>query len=343
MEKEKIDKQIISYYRKQKLITKSTKDITTSASSKAINRLDPTIVRWGQDGWILDYLTEHIFKGLMRDFHLESKEDGATIGMSPESLFHFYIEGIKNNSLPTPMASIDLKKAKEFLQKPFSERQLFEVVQKIGNQIFKGGITLPKITELDTKEIFEWMLPKDESIFSYTLCKREDMGEKPRGLKTVEHNEYYMLLTFLGIYLIFAASAFYNIEFLPKALYRLNDGCNDFYRSIAGWWYKGFVKLSYNEVRSRMGIREKNPSSERQYIERNLNHLKDKNIIENWERVVKGNRKYIKNQDVIYDITISLKNRKRSRNYAIRKQREKMMKRAAEVHQLEEENENESL
>lgn len=338
MKEEKTDKKIISYYKKQRYITRATKDTTLAASSKAVNRIDLKTARWGQDGWILDYLAEYIFKGLMRDFHLELKEDGAEIKENPGTLFHFYIKGVEGGLLSAPMTSIDLKQAKEFTQKFITEKQLLKTIQKVGNKIFKSGTTFPGIENLDTKEIFSYRMLNDEAIFSSLMEER-----KVKGLKTVEHYKYYIMLTYLGIYLILTASAFYNVEFLPKALYRLNDSCNDFYRSIVGWWKRGHIKISYNKVRDRMGIRqETNPSVERLYVERNLDHLKSNKIIEDWKRINKGNRKYIKNEDVIYDITLSLKNRKRNRNYAIRKWREKMALNQAEVQQKEEENENKS-
>jgi len=339
---EAIDKKQLSYYKKQKLITKATKDEITSASSKTVNRLEPTILRLGQDGWLLDFFTEHIFKQLMRDFHLESEEDGAMIKESPESLFNFLIEMIEKGILPYPMISIDLKTAKQFLQKPFSEKQLFGVVERLGELVLKGGFTLPKIINIDTNQSFEWTLKKNETIFSYAFLKKEKLGEKPRGRRTTDHYKYYMTLTFLGIYLILATCAFYNIEFLPKALYRLNAGCNDFYRSIAGFWsYPGFVKLSYEGVRRRMGIQEQgNASNERSYVERNLNYLKKEGIIDDWKRTVKaGNEQYIRNENIVYDITLNEKNRKRSRNFWRRKAREKMALEQLREHQKNEKEE----
>jgi len=317
-----------SYYKKKRFISKAKKDLTTSASSKTVNRIDPTILRLGQDGWLLDFLTEHLFKGLMRDFHLESKEEGAVNDESPESLFNFFIKEVEEGNLPFPMLSIDLKTAKKFLQKPFSEKQLFKAIERVAGIVLKGGFTLPKIINVDTKESFEWTLPKDESVFSYVFLKKEKLGEKPRGRKSTDHYKYYITLTFLGIYLLVATSAFYNVEFIPKALYRLNDGCNDFYRSIAGFWsYPGFVKLSYENVRERMGIKKQvNASEERKYVERNLNYLKKEGIIDNWKRIVKGgNEKYIRNENIIYDITLNKANRKRAKNLWRSKAHEKML------------------
>jgi len=317
-----ITKKQKSYYKKRRYITKVEKDTATAASSKSLNRIDPAILRWGKDGWLLDFLTEHSFKGLMRDFDLET--DGAMLKESPESLFNYFIEMVENGSLPFPMISIDLRTAKKFLQKPFSEKQLFEAIKRVGEKLLEGGVTLPKIINIDTNEAFEWTLPKDEAIFSYTFVRKEKLGERPRGRGSTEHYKYYITLTFLGIYLIITTSAFYNIEFMPKALYRLNAGCNDFYRSIAGFWsYPGFVRLSYENVKRRMGIKDQvNASEERKYIERNLNYLKEEGIIDDWKREVEK-EKYFKNESIIYDITLNKKNRKRCMNLWRRKAHER--------------------
>lgn len=339
MEEEKTDKQI-SDYKKKRHITKSTKDITTAASSKIVNRIDLNVVRWGQDGWILDYLNEHIFKGLMRDFHLEIENQEEADYISPETLFHFYIRGIKDGLLSTPMVSVDLKEAKEFLQKPISERNLFRAIEKVGNKWFKGGFVLPKIVDLDTKETFAYCLPQDDTIFRYIPVERE----RTKGLKTVKHYEYYLMLTPLGIYMILTASAFYNTEFLSKALYKLDDGCNDFYRSIAGFWKIGAVKISYNKTRDRMGIRPHvNPSVERQNVEHKLNRLKGEKIIDDW-KIVKGGKRYGKNQEIVYLIILNQQNYKRyKRRYAGEKYRKKALLRHWPIFvDLEEENQDES-
>jgi hypothetical protein len=314
--------------RVKKFYIKKSKEALTAASSKAVNRLELTTVRWGQDGWILDYLNEHIFGGLMRDFDkFEMDDDYEAFSISPVIWFEQYIEDVKISLLPTPITSIDLKQAKQFTKRPLSEKQLFNTIKKVGDYVFKGGLTLPVIENLDTKEKSQAHVPQDQPIYTWVMFEKQ----KPRGKKTVKHQNYYLVLTVLGIYLMLTASAFWNVDFLPKALYKLNHACNDFYRSIAGFWHNGRVKLSYLKVRERMGIRdEANPSKERERIEQNLDYLKDNGIIEDWIRV-KGGKKYGKNEDIVYEITLSERNWKRRKNIAKRKAREEWLRKQAKL------------
>lgn len=312
-------------YHKKKFYVKKSKEAITSTSSKPINRFDLNIVRWGQDGWILDYFNEHIFRGLMRDFH---KEGGEQFNASPAILFDFYIDGIKDNSLPTPLIDIDLKKAKKFTRRTLSEEQLHKTIKKVGDFLFEGGVVMPEIRNLNTGETIRRSLPqKRQAIFSY--CQKQ--VEKARGKKTVKHYSYNLLLTFFGIYLILVASAFYNVEFLPKSLYRLNHGCNDFFRSISGFQFLGHKKFSYLEVRERMGLRPHTSAFvERQHVERNLNYLKNNKVIEDWE-IVGGRKKYDRNESIMYDIIFSRKTCKRKQNFAIRKAREQAAHKEAKL------------
>ena len=67
------------------------------------------------------------------------------------------------------------------------------------------------------------------------ISQLKNIIEPFQSLKKSLHEADEIMELFLGI-----------IEFMPKALYRLNAGCNDFYRSIAGFWsYPGFVRLSF--------------------------------------------------------------------------------------------------